>query len=310
MTHIRSYTSVNKRAGWAQDFLRLFRGTAKSKANISEHVTRTIDAVRAAEQIVLRVTGRRLEGLKMLELGVGQLPRQMGVFGVKNDVIGIDLDVIPQGLDIRAYASMLRTNGAKRVLKTVARKAMGFDSSFLKELARQLGAARLPPLRIEQMDATRLSFPDNTFDFVYSFDVFEHFPEPSPVLKEVRRVLKPGGVSFTSLHPITTEDGFHDLRIIAGERDGIPHWAHLRAACREQVTASAYLNAIRVDEWRRIFAAEHPGATVELSKRTDEATLRSHLAEIRQGGDLTEYSDEELVCERLLATWQKPGGMT
>ena len=81
------------------------------------------------------------------------------------------------------------------------------------------------------MDATRMTFPDNTFDFVYSFNTFEHLPEPRPVLRDLRRVVKPGGVVFTHLHLFTCDSGFHDLRIIAGAREGIAHWAHLRGGC-------------------------------------------------------------------------------
>ncbi len=41
--------------------------------------------------------------------------------------------------------------------------------------------------------STRLSFADGSFDFVLSFDVFEHIPEYSRGLLECYRVLKPGG---------------------------------------------------------------------------------------------------------------------
>lgn len=306
-SEIRSYTSVNERSAWLGDFARLWRGTVKSKRNIAHHVSRTIAAVRSGEEIVKRVTGVELRGLKMLEVGVGQLPRQMGVFATQNEVIGIDLDVIPQGIDVGAYTTMLRTNGAKRVAKTLARKAIGFDRAFLRELARQLGVPRFGPMDVRAMDATKLAWPDATFDCVYSFDVFEHFPEPGAAFAEIARVLKPGGISFTSLHPITTEDGFHDLRIIAGEREGIPYWAHLRPQCKDQVQASAYLNGIRVSQWREIVGRHHPDAHFELTKRPDEAVLRSELAGARSAGDLGEYSDEELLCERLIVVWQRPG---
>lgn len=304
---MRSYTSVNEPTGWLTDFSRLARGTLRNRKDIAAHVAKTIAAVRDAESTVLRLTGMELANKRMLEIGVGQLPRQMGVFAVKNTVTGIDLDVIPRGFDIPAYASMLRTNGVKRVVKTIARKAMGFDRAFCAELARQLGIPRLPPLDVQQMDATKLAYPDGTFDFIYSFDVFEHLPDLPPVLKDCTRVLKPGGVFHTSLHPITTEDGFHDLRIIAGERDSIPLWAHLRPAHKGSVTASSYLNGIRVADWRKLLSECLPGCHVELTTRPDEPSLRSELTKLRTAGELADYSDEELICGRLVVVWKKPG---
>lgn len=303
---MRSYTSVNRPATWFTDFSRLARGTLRNRREISAHVAKTIAAVREAEATVKRLTGVELVGKRMLEIGVGQLPRQMGVFAVRNTVTGIDLDVIPRGLDIPAYASMLRTNGVKRVVKTMARKAMGFDRAFCGELARQLNLPRLSPLDVQQMDATKLAYPDNTFDFIYSFDVFEHLPDLPPVLKECARVLRPGGVFYTSLHPITTEDGFHDLRIIADDRDAIPLWAHLRPQHKDGVTASSYLNGIRVDQWRKILSECLPGCRVELTTRPDDSRLRAELSALRQAGELAEYSDEELLCGRLVVVWTKP----
>lgn len=42
-------------------------------------------------------------------------------------------------------------------------------------------------------DSEALPFPDNAFDVVYCSDSFHHYPAPQNVLREVNRVLKPGG---------------------------------------------------------------------------------------------------------------------
>lgn len=42
-------------------------------------------------------------------------------------------------------------------------------------------------------DAQNISYPDNFFDVVVSFDVFEHIEEDITVIQEVKRVLKRGG---------------------------------------------------------------------------------------------------------------------
>jgi ubiquinone/menaquinone biosynthesis C-methylase UbiE len=39
-----------------------------------------------------------------------------------------------------------------------------------------------------------LNFPDNTFDYVFSFDVLEHIKDTDEHLQEVKRVLKPNGI--------------------------------------------------------------------------------------------------------------------
>ena len=42
-------------------------------------------------------------------------------------------------------------------------------------------------------DSELLPFSDGSFDVVYCNDSFHHYPAPQNVLREVRRVLKPGG---------------------------------------------------------------------------------------------------------------------
>lgn len=52
-------------------------------------------------------------------------------------------------------------------------------------------ASRLVELR--RGDATQLEFDDGAFDLVYSFHVLEHIPRYRQALREMRRVLAPGG---------------------------------------------------------------------------------------------------------------------
>ena len=40
--------------------------------------------------------------------------------------------------------------------------------------------------------------PDNSYDFIFSFDVFEHIDRPWLAAREIKRILKPGGVTVHS----------------------------------------------------------------------------------------------------------------
>jgi ubiquinone/menaquinone biosynthesis C-methylase UbiE len=46
---------------------------------------------------------------------------------------------------------------------------------------------------ILQGDVTQMDLPDNTFDFAYARLVFQHLRDPRTAVKELYRVLKPGG---------------------------------------------------------------------------------------------------------------------
>lgn len=46
---------------------------------------------------------------------------------------------------------------------------------------------------LQRMDAENLPFKDNYFDIVYSWGVIHHSENPEQIIKEILRVLKPGG---------------------------------------------------------------------------------------------------------------------
>ena len=65
-----------------------------------------------------------------------------------------------------------------------------------------------------QGDVELLDFVDKTFDVAVMWDVIEHLIRPVVALKELRRVLKPGGYLFVS-----TDDANHWLPRLLGR-----HW--------------------------------------------------------------------------------------
>jgi SAM-dependent methyltransferase len=51
-----------------------------------------------------------------------------------------------------------------------------------------------------QENCLQLGFPEASFDIVYSFGVLHHTPDPARAIREVYRVLKPGGVARVMLY--------------------------------------------------------------------------------------------------------------
>ncbi len=62
---------------------------------------------------------------------------------------------------------------------------------------------------VKQMDAERLSFANDSFDFVWSWGVIHHAPRTGRIVREICRVLRPDGETRTMVY----------------NRDGLPAWA-------------------------------------------------------------------------------------
>jgi len=50
-------------------------------------------------------------------------------------------------------------------------------------------------------DANFLPFASNTMPFIFCYETLHHFPEPAPIVKEIHRVLAPGGYFFFDEEP-------------------------------------------------------------------------------------------------------------
>jgi len=68
-----------------------------------------------------------------------------------------------------------------------------FSALMLEKARERVERKGLQNVRLFEMDAANLSFPDNSFDIVYAPYVISVVPDPVQVVREMRRVCRPGG---------------------------------------------------------------------------------------------------------------------
>jgi ubiquinone/menaquinone biosynthesis C-methylase UbiE len=93
----------------------------------------------------------------------------------------------------------LGTDGAQ-----FAKAGADYTGVDLTEAAIELARRRFElfqlPGAFRVADAEQLDFPDNSFDVVYSHGVLHHTPDTAGAIREVHRVLKPGGRAVVMLY--------------------------------------------------------------------------------------------------------------
>lgn len=193
--------------------------------------------------------------ISVLDIGCGQTAAQTLLFTADGaSAIGVDVEVPTYRMGLGTIAKVVRTNGTERAVKSLVRHFL-FDRKFFQELSLRSGH-RLPFGRLDArlMDATELSFPDDSFDFVFSAWTFEHIADVSAAVGHVNRVLKPSGIAWVNAHLFPSLSGGHNLEWHHPDERAsrkVPPWDHLRD---NRYPVNTYLNKMRLDDYRRVFA--------------------------------------------------------
>lgn len=155
-----------------------------------------------------------------------------------------DQDVLEIGVGCGSHAQL------------IAPFCKSFTGIDLTENARRETTKRLEsfgiPGRIVCMDAEKMSFPDVSFDFIWSWGVLHHSANPFKILREMHRVLRPDGqvtvmVYHRSFWKYYVMDGF--IRgILSGELFRKGSFLRVNQAATDGALARYY----RPEEWRRL----------------------------------------------------------
>lgn len=129
-----------------------------------------------------------------VEHALGRLP------GMERDVAKVVRRIEPH-LGLQPGARWLDLGAAQGVCVAALRRA-GFDAVGVEPwdeaiaTSREVAARTGLELEIAEGTAASIPYPDDSFDVVNAQSVMEHVPDVDEALREIHRVLKPGGGFF------------------------------------------------------------------------------------------------------------------
>lgn len=160
-----------------------------------------------------------------------------------------DLADVRCGLDVGCGPGQFTILLAERLPRA---EVWGIDlAPTMIELARRHAAASSAAarLRFEVADVAHLPFRDGQFDAVLSSGSIKHWPDQAGALREIHRVLVPGGRAFIGEMNRLAPPG-----AIAAQRARLRHWLF------RLIYPRVFTTAMSPDEARAVFAASPFGA--------------------------------------------------
>lgn len=155
-----------------------------------------------------------------------------------------DKDVLEVGVGNGSHAALL------------ARHAKSFTGIDLTDYAVNSTSKRLQlfgiPGTILQMDAEQMSFPDNSFDFIWSWGVIHHSADTERILAEMARITRPGGRIITMVYHRSVWNYYVIGGLIHGlARGRLLKYKSLHATVQHQIDG-AIARYYTTAEWRAL----------------------------------------------------------
>lgn len=252
----------------------------------------------------MQTRGAQVKGKRVLDVGCGKghwLTLLLHSYGA--DVSGMDTEYIKPGMSLSKYVGIWRINGPERMAKTLF-----WDIIYRRDYYRALNAVSSFPLNHEGLDLRLLVLPtypykDDEFDLVVSHEVFEHIEDMDNALAELKRVIKPGGLTYIYIHLYTSLSGGHSIAWKYPDEnpsDTVPPWDHLRQNLYPVIPS--WINRWREHQYREAFDA----AGFEVVDWFTYATEGEALLTPEIRAELADYAEEELLKKGFVIVARNP----
>lgn len=144
-------------------------------------------------------------------------------------------DVPPYGYDIKSCANRGRQRakflhdifkpsdsgssilelGCMDAMTSFALKDLNYKAYALDVVDQKAEIVKKSDVKFINSTAEKIALPDNSMDYVFSYNAFEHFKKPGAVVEQVARVLKQGGRFYADFDPLYySPRGLHAYRKI------------------------------------------------------------------------------------------------
>jgi len=100
-------------------------------------------------------------------------------------------------------------------MASLAEKGFGVSGVDGSEEMLEQARANNPCADIRQADVESIPFADASFDFILCIEVLRYLPDSSRCIREMARVLKPGGVCLATAAPVLNVNGYWLVNRIA-----------------------------------------------------------------------------------------------
>lgn len=165
----------------------------------------------------------------------------------------IDFDSLPEQKVLEIGVG----NGSHaQLLATYAKDFTGIDLTDygVNSTSKRIEIFGLNNARILQMNAEELKFEDNSFDLIWSWGVVHHSANPRRILKEIHRVLKPGG-TFKAMVYYRSFWSYYAFAILTGVFKGYFFKGDSLHEAAQKITDGAIARSYSRAEWRQELAS-------------------------------------------------------